>query len=84
MTDASDSTPAVGKEPSESTAPELIDAELTSQLEDLIETIEAVPWADVPDVDPQTASKFNRRLIEARSTLLTPRTIADGGQPRRY
>lgn len=80
MTDANDVTPVKGKEVPSRTDPELIDAELASQLSDVIDAIEAVRWSDVPDIDPSTASRFNRQLIESRSTLLTPRVITDGGQ----
>lgn len=69
--------------PNEPTAVEscgVIDAELAEQLTDLIDAMEAVRWNDVPDIPVQGAAAFTRRLIEARSTLLTPRVITDGGE----
>lgn len=76
-------TPDGGEAPkdvSESTGTDIIDAELADQLGELIEHIETVPWAQVPGLSATTAATFNRCLIEARSQLLLPRVITDGGR----
>lgn len=77
---ASGNRPGRGKEVSESIDHRIIDAELAAQLDGLIESIEAVRWVDVPGLSATTAATFNRRLIEARSQLLMPRVITDGGR----
>lgn len=77
---ASENGRGSGKDVSGSIETRVIDGELAEQLGGLVDVIEAVPWHEVPGIHPKTASAFNRLLIEARSQLLTPRVIADGGE----
>lgn len=81
MTDASDSTPSKGIDPTVGTDSELIDGELADQLADLSDLIHDVDWSSVPGVDRVDALQFNTAIIEGRSRLFIRRALTRGDLP---